>query len=216
MATGERFVKANLYPTQKKITRGDRIAMTTGFKGGLQSRSGYAVSCESELPEGERDYLDRVAKPYYAAVQAWLENIRIGMTGGELYQVIENVFPKETYGWHLNPGHLCADEEWLASPIYENSKETLQSGMILQIDIIPSVAGFGGVNAESGVVLADDFLRTQIKLQYPELMARFDARRAYMKDVLGIDLPECVLPMSNMTAFYRPFMLDKEKAFICR
>ncbi|MBP3371104.1 MAG: M24 family metallopeptidase [Clostridia bacterium] len=216
MAAGERFEKANLYPAAKRIARGDRIAMTTGFKGGLQSRSGYAVSCEKELPEAERDYLDRLAKPYYAAVQAWLENIRIGMTGGELYQVIENVFPKSEYHWHLNPGHLCADEEWLSSPIYEKSEEVLQSGMILQIDIIPSVAPFGGVNAESGIALADEKLQKEIETQYPELMARFRARQAYMRDVLGINLPACVLPMSNMTAFYRPFMLDKEKALVCR
>ncbi len=35
--------------------------MTTGYKGGLQSRGGYAVHSSDELPEGEKDYLDRIA-----------------------------------------------------------------------------------------------------------------------------------------------------------
>ena len=45
------------------------------FKGGRTSRSGYAVSCKEELPEDSRDYLERVAAPYYAAMAAWLEPV---------------------------------------------------------------------------------------------------------------------------------------------
>ncbi|MEJ8737005.1 aminopeptidase P family N-terminal domain-containing protein [Erysipelotrichaceae bacterium HCN-30851] len=37
MAAGERFVKANMYPADKKIESGNPISMTTGVKGGLQS-----------------------------------------------------------------------------------------------------------------------------------------------------------------------------------
>lgn len=111
MATGARFEKANMYPTNKKIKLADPLSITTGFKGGLQSRGGYAVHDESELPENLKGYLDAVAKPYFNAVVHWLENIHIGMKGSELYDSIENVLPKEKYGWTLNPGHLCADEE---------------------------------------------------------------------------------------------------------
>jgi hypothetical protein len=35
------------------------------------------------------DYLDVVAKPYFRAVVSWLENLRIGMRGGEMYALIE-------------------------------------------------------------------------------------------------------------------------------
>lgn len=138
MATGARFEKANMYPTNKKIKLADPLSITTGFKGGLQSRGGYAVHDENELPENLKGYLDAVAKPYFNAVVHWLENIHIGMKGRELYDSIENVLPKEKYGWTLNPGHLCADEEWLSSPVYPESEEVLKSGMLFQIDIIPS------------------------------------------------------------------------------
>ena len=74
---------------------------------------------------------------------AWLEQIKIGMKGGEMYRLIETVLPKDTYGWSLNPGHLTADEEWLSSPIWKDSAHLLKSGMLLQADIIPSVPGYG-------------------------------------------------------------------------
>ncbi|VDZ88382.1 Uncharacterised protein [Lelliottia amnigena] len=118
-ATGQRFEKANFYPSYKTLERGQPLSMTTGFKGGLSSRTGFVIAEESELPGNQKDYLDRVAKPYFGAVACWLENIKIGMRGGEMYDLIEKVLNKEKYGWHLNPGHLSADEEWMSSPIYK-------------------------------------------------------------------------------------------------
>lgn len=212
MATGARFEKANLYPTGKKIQLGDRISMTSGYKGGLQSRGGYAVHTSEELPEAEQDYLDRVAKPYFNAVKTWFETIAIGMPGADLYDKIEEVLPKEQYGWHLNPGHLCADEEWLASPIYPDSSEKIKSGMLFQFDIIPSVPGYSGASCEGGVVLADEHLRAVIQNEYPEMWSRMQVRRSYLIEEIGIKLSEEVLPMSNAAAYYRPFFLNKESA----
>lgn len=212
MATGARFEKANLYPTGKEIQLGDRISMTSGYKGGLQSRGGYAVHTSEELPEAEQDYLDRVAKPYFNAVKTWFETIAIDMPGADLYDKIEEVLPKEQYGWHLNPGHLCADEEWLASPIYPDSSEKIKSGMLFQFDIIPSVPGYSGASCEGGVVLADEHLRAVIQNEYPEMWSRMQARRSYLIEEIGIQLSEEVLPMSNAAAYYRPFFLNKEAA----
>lgn len=216
MSTGERFKKANLYPTSKKIELGDRIAMTTSYKGGLQCRNAYAAYGSDDLPESERDYEDKVAKPYYSAIATWLETARVGITGKELYDTIETVLPKAVYGWSLNPGHLTADEEWMSSPVYPDSQEVLQSGMIFQIDIIPSVTGYSGVSCESGAVLADEALRQTIKAEYPEMWTRMEKRRNYLKEVLGINLTADILPMGNGTAFYRPYLLNKEMAFVCQ
>lgn len=210
MATGARFEKANLYPGNKQIQCGDKISITTGFKGGLQSRAGYAVECAEQLPEKEQDYLKAVAIPYFQAVKTWLETIKIGINGNDLYEAVEAVLPKEDYGWTLNPGHLCADEEWMSSPIYPQSEETLQSGMLFQIDIIPSVNGYGGVSCESGILLADEQLRKAIAKEYPAVWERIVKRRAYMQEVLGIRIQEDVLPTSMATAYLRPYLLKKE------
>lgn len=214
MATGARFEKANLYPGNKQIQCGDKISITTGFKGGLQSRAGYAVECAEQLPEKEQEYLTAVAIPYFQAVKVWLETIKIGMYGNDLYEAVEAVLPKKEYGWTLNPGHLCADEEWMSSPIYPQSKESLQSGMLFQIDIIPSVNGYGGVSCESGILLADEALRKEIAREYPTVWERIVKRRAYMQEVLGIRIHEDVLPTSMATAYLRPYLLKKEMALV--
>lgn len=214
MSSGERFIKGNLYPTQNEIKQGERISISVGYKGGLQSCAGYAVENEDQLPVSERDYLEKVAKPYFLAVKTWLEKIKIGGIGAELYQEIEQVLPREKYGWSLNPGHLCADEEWLSSPVYPGSKETIKSGMLFQIDIIVSVDGYGGVNCESGVLLADEILREEIQTQYPELWRRVENRRRFLIETLGINISEEVLPTSNSTALCRPFLLKKDLALV--
>ncbi|MCF0110880.1 MAG: M24 family metallopeptidase [Erysipelotrichaceae bacterium] len=211
--SGPRFIKANMFPTNNTVKLGDPIALTNGYRGGSNSRSGLAIHDESELPENQKDMLDKVAKPYFNAYVAWLENIRCGMEGQQLFNIIEEELPRATYGWTLCPGHLTAEEEWVSSPIYEGSTEKLASGMLLQIDIIPSVSGYNGVNAESTVVLADETLRNDIREQYPDMYARMMARREYLINELGINLSEDVMPMCAAVAYLRPFLLSHDKAF---
>ena len=211
-ATGSRFEHANLFPTFKQVQRGDPLSLTTAYKGGLSSRSGFVIADVSELPESQKDYLERIAKPYFATVIAWLENIHIGMIGGDLYQLVEQALPQVNYGWHLNPGHLVADEEWMSSPIYRHSSEILLSGMMLQIDIIPSVAGYNGASAEECVMLANAGLQAEIRGAYPELWQRIETRRDYLREEIGVNLSQDVLPLSNTVAYARPFYLAKELA----
>ncbi|MDD3796650.1 MAG: M24 family metallopeptidase, partial [Lachnospiraceae bacterium] len=213
-AAGQRFKNANLYPTENRVKLGDPISLTAGYKGGLSSRAGYAVEKEEQLPEQEKDYIKCLAGPYFAAVVTWLEQIRIGMEGRELYQKMEKVLPKERYHWELNPGHLAGDEEWMSSPISPSSKDTLKSGMLLQIDIIPGIQGYAGASCESGVALADADLRKQICREYPNLYEVFMKRRNYMRNTLNINLPEEVLPMNDTVAYYRPFFLNRGLAFV--
>ena len=104
-ATGDRFASANLYPSDKVIQRGDKFSLTTSYKGGLSSRAAYVVANETELNPAVADYLDVVAIPYYRAVVGWLEGMRVGITGGEIYQLIETLLPNSEYQGHLTPGH---------------------------------------------------------------------------------------------------------------
>lgn len=215
-ATGDRFAFANLYPSDKAIQRGDKFSLTASYKGGLSSRAAYVVADASELAPAVADYLDVVAKPYFQAVVTWLEHLHIGMRGGEMYDLIEQVLPKAEYHWHLNPGHLVADEEWLCSPIGPKSDALLRSGMMLQIDIIPSRAGYAGASIEDTVALADEPLRQKLASEYPALWERVVARRAYIAEHIGIQLPDEVLPMSNTVGYLRPWLLDQGRALVCK
>ena len=211
-ASGKRFENANFYPTHKSLKFGDPISMTTGFKGGLSSRTGFLIKAESDLPDSQKNYLEALVVPYYKGVVSWLEHIAIGKTGDECYAIIDKSLPKAIYNWHLNPGHYVADEEWMASPFYQNSKVKIASGMIFQIDIIPSVAGLTGVSAEECVAIADQALQDGLKSEYPELWERITTRRDYIINELNIKLSPDILPLSNTVGYLRPFLLEKSKA----
>jgi len=86
--------------------------------------------------------------------------------------------------------------------------------MIFQIDIIPSVKGYGGTSAESTVVLADEKLRKQLQEEYPETYARMMKRKEYLHDELHIVLPDEVLPMCSSVAYLNPYLLNKNHALV--
>lgn len=211
-ASGPRFIKANLYPTENTVKVGDSISLTVGYKGGLSSRAGYAVHEAKELEESQQGYVDDLVKPYFSAIATWLEQAHCGMQGGQLYELMQETMPQERYHWGLCPGHLTSDEEWLSSNIYKGSKETIQSGMLFQTDIIPSLSGYAGTSVESTVLFADEALRKEIQDKEPELWQRISKRIAYMKNELHIELNEDILPMCSTVAYLRPFLLNKEKA----
>ena len=129
------------------------------------------------------------------------------MPGGEIARLIEERLPFKDFGIFLNAGHLIHLDEWVSSPIYAGSKVPLHSGMAIQVDVIPSSPVYFSTRMEDGVVLADATLRRQIADQYPECYARCLARRKFMVDVLGIPVPEEVLPLSNIPAIVPPFFL---------
>lgn len=211
-AFGDRFAGANLYPTDNTLDESDKVALTVAYKGGLSSRSGYAVSDESQLVERDPGYLEKVVFPYFSAYKWWLDNIEIGKKGGEFYDEFKAFYPQATYGWELCPGHLVADEEWMSSPFYEGSDAVVQSGSIFQVDFIPSQAGHNGVSAESTVAIADESLRQAIQANHPDLWARIEQRKSYLKVALGLELSDELLPLASTLGYYRPFLLDQDTA----
>ncbi len=207
-AAGERFTDAVVFPRNKKVELGDKISITLGLRGGLTSRAAYAVSKREELPAEVQDYVEKAAMPYYRAAVTWYESVGIGLSCGDLYDTIEAVLPKAQYRWSLNPGHYTGQDEWTASPVYPNSAVKLQSGMLLQMDIIPSIPGYGGASAEDGIAIADEALRRGLQQNYPDTWQRIENRRRYMKEELGIQLKEEILPLSDLCGYLRPYILN--------
>ena len=61
--------------------------------------------------------------------------IRIGVSGGALFEVIDRHLGDPFFGIFLNPGHQIHLDEWVASPIFAGSTIELRSGMALQVDV---------------------------------------------------------------------------------
>ncbi len=213
--SGARIDIGMISPTTNEIKLGDRFQVSVGLRGGLTCRKGFVAYSNNDLPGIAEDYLEKVAAPYYAAVVNWYEKIGIGVSGGDIYDMIEANYSKAKYGWKLNPGHLIATEEWLSSPIFKDSRITVKSGMCVQMDIIPSTERhYVAPNCEDGIAIADEELRREIAKKYPEAYRRMENRRNFMINVLNIKLKPEVLPLSNLAGLYRPYVLDRDRAFI--
>jgi hypothetical protein len=199
-------------PTSRRIEEGDRFTTAYGIWGALNCRAGFVVKDENGLPQGIRDYVEKLVAPYYRAIVEWYRAIGIGVRGGDLYDVIHRRVGDPFFGVKLNPGHQIHLDEWVNSPIFAGSKIALRSGMAFQVDIIPATGtDYFTTNIEDGIALADETLREELRWKFPEAWSRIAARRAFMKNVLGIDLKPEVLPFSNIPAYLPPFLLSPKR-----
>ena len=85
--------------------------------------------------------------------------------------------------------------------------------MVFQVDVIPSSPTYFSTRMEDGLVIADQDLQSQIREQYPDCFVRCQKRRDFMMDTLNIELPEEVLPLSNIPTIVPPFFLSPNTIF---
>lgn len=215
VSSGIRTRTGLISPSSKRIKKGEPITLCWAMRGALSCRSGYVARSSEDLPSNVRDYMDKLVKPYFGAAVAWYQKIGINVTGGEMYDLIQTVFPKEQYGWFLNPGHNLAAEEWLNSSIFEGSTIPFRSGQMVQLDIIPAAQnGYASSNIEDGILIADTDLQNEISKKYPDMWKRIMKRKSFMKDVLGISLKNEILPLYDTQGILNPFMLNKKYALV--
>ena len=214
MLTAGPRARFGLYsPGDRAIERGDPFTTAFGIWGALNCRAGWLVEEAAELPGGIRDYVERLVAPYFAAIAEWYGALRIGQTGGALHDIVARRLGDSFFGIALNAGHQISLDEWVNSPVSAGSPVELQSGMYLQVDVIPATGtAYFTSNIEDGVALADGATRAALSARYPEAWERIARRRTFMADQLGIELHPDVLPFSNLAAWLPPFLLDTGRA----
>lgn len=200
-------------PMGSTVRRGDPLSLNICYRGSNVCRSGWVAKSAEDLPAGARDYVEAFAGPYFAAMCEWVRLLQVGQPGSALNDAIQSRLPFDRFGISLNPGHLTHLEEWLSSPVFPGSRIRLHSGMAMQSDVIPSSPTYASSRVEDGYVIADAGLQASIKHDYPECHARCLKRREFMRSVLGIDVPDDVLPLANMAGCIPPFFLDPSLVF---
>jgi hypothetical protein len=202
-------------PGPRRMERGDPFTVAYGVWGALTCRAGWLVANAGELPIAVRDYVDKLAAPYFLAVADWYETVGIGVTGGALDAVIRRHLGDPFFGLFLPPGHLIHLDEWMNTPIYPGSEERLVSGQALQVDIIPATGTpYFTANMEDGIALLDARGRVEFAERHPAAWQRIGKRRTFMEDLLGIRLKPEVLPFSQIPAYLPPFILAPEMALV--
>ena len=137
--------------------------------------------------------------------------MRPGVSGGDVWAQIQRDLPFETYGIFLNPGHLIGADEWVSSPIFQGSGLPLASGMAMQCDVIPGHPVWGSTRMEDGYVIADAGLRADLAAAHPQVLARAMARARFMRQVIGLDVPDTLLPLADTCGIVAPFLLAPRK-----
>lgn len=195
-------------PVGAEIKRGEPCSTGIAYWGSNICRAGWVAEDENDLPDSAKGYVEHFAAPYFLACAEWLEHLKIGTKGKVLREIIDRRLPFDDFAVFLNPGHLTHYEEWMSSPIYKDSEDELRSGMYLQIDIIPRSKKYFSSRMEEGIVIADEELQHQLKEQYPDVYDRCMQRRAFMIEKLGINLPDEILPLSNIPGIIPPYFLN--------
>lgn len=203
-------------PQGRTLSKGDVFSFNVCYWGSNICRAGWVAESEQDLPPDAQDYIETFAGPYFEAMADWFAKLKIGTKGAVLHSAIYDTLPFEKFGIFLNAGHLIHMDEWVSSPIYENSEIEIRSGMMFQVDVIPSSKIYGSTRMEDGIVIADNKLRDALNEKHPECYQRCQERREFMIKVLGIDLPEEILPLSNIPAIVPPWFLKPNSVFVLR
>lgn len=191
-------------PTGRVPRRGDGVVTALGFWGALSARGG--------LFDHGNDAFLAVASAYLEALIAWYETADIDVQGGDLHDAVTERLARAGLRSALNPGHLTGHEEWMHSPVRPGSRERLRSGMPFQVDVIPTPLPAGWtLNCEDSVTLADADLRAELRQKHPKCFARIEARRAFIRDQIGVDLNAAILPLSSTPLYLAPFWLKPDQ-----
>lgn len=212
---GEKARRGLASASANTARQGDALTTAFGVAGALTCRAGTVAGGPDELSDDVRDFTIAFFANYFAIVRAWYAALRLGATGGEVFEAAESARDASLLDFALNPGHYLHLDEWVNSPFARGSEVQLRSGMVMQADVIPVSRGpFCYANLEDGLALADADLRDELRRLDPEMMRRVERRRDYMMNVLGYELDECVLPLGDTSGWLAPYVTDLSRALV--
>ena len=78
----------------------------------------------------------------------------------------------------------------------------------MQCDVIPAHPVYGSTRMEDGYVIADAELRADLAAGFPGVAARCADRARFMRERIGLDVPETLLPLADTCGIIAPWLLD--------
>jgi len=190
------------------IEIGHTWSANVAYWGSNVCRANWIARDNRDLPTPAQDYLEAFVGPYFLAATRWLESLIPGADCGQIHDRTLEQLPHQIFHVELNPGHHIGYDEWPSSSFFPGSKVKLRSGMILQSDIIPGNPVYFSTRMEDGYAIADAALRKEIAQRFPNAWKRIEDRRVFMANRLGIQLDDCVLPLSNTAGMIAPWGLS--------
>jgi hypothetical protein len=215
-ACGDRAHQGMSGPTGQVLRTGSPISFNICHWGANICRAGWLARGADDLPPPARDYLDVFAYPYVQAMSDWCALMVPGTPGGQVWDAIYAALPQDPFGMTLNPGHLIGLDEWISSPVTPGSTIPIASGMAMQMDVIPGHPVYGSTRMEDGYIIADAALRDALARDYPAVAARCAQRQMFMRQVIGMDVPDALLPLADTCGIVAPWLLDAGQVIALR
>lgn len=197
-----------------RLKYGDVVGVGMAYRRTLVHKVGYFIDGPADEPNDRKEFYDR----YFRLMATWYESLRIGVTGGELYEITRAESGGfDEFGIGLNPGHLIHTDEWTNTLFKPGCKSTVRSGMLVQCDFTAAKPHEKLIaHAEDGVLIANEDMRNEIKTVSPAAWNRIVARRKFMIYELGIMLSDDILPTSDLPGVIFPYMRDLATALAYR
>jgi Xaa-Pro aminopeptidase len=200
-------------PVGDRISRGKPASFNIAHWGSNICRAGWMARGAEDLPVSAAGYLDDFVFPYTRAMSDWCALMRPGVAGGAVWTMIHDRLPP-AFGVTLNPGHLIGLDEWMSSPITPDSAIPLASGMAMQMDVIPAHPRWGSTRMEDGYVIADEDLRDELARKHPNAARRCGLRAEFMARVIGMEVPDSLLPLADTCGIIAPWLLDPAQVVV--
>jgi len=201
-------------PIGTRIERGRPLSFNVCHWGANVCRAGWIAEGPDDMPDAARDYVEAFVGPYIDAMSTWCSMMRPGTVGGDVQAAMDEALPG--YGITLNPGHLIGTDEWISSPIFPESDLPIRSGMAMQMDVIPDHPIYGSTRMEDGYVIAEDDLVVTLMEAHPAVSDRIGKRRAFMREVAGMEIPATLLPLADTCGLVAPYMLAPRRLAVLR
>ena len=200
-------------PVGDRVRRGVPASFNIAHWGSNICRAGWMARGPGDLPDRAAGYLEAFVFPYTRAMSDWCAMMRPGVAGGAVWAMIHDRLPA-AFGITLNPGHLIGLDEWMSSPICPESGIALASGMAMQMDVIPAHPDWGSTRMEDGYVIADETLREDLTRRHPNVARRCAARAGFMRQVIGMEVPDSLLPLADTCGIIAPWLLDPAQVVV--
>lgn len=208
---GDEHVSLGLNSPQynMELKYGMPVGVGYGMRGSNVHKAGMYIRSIRDLPQGREHYLEEMVKPYFLSIATWYEMMKIGTKFSDIYEMVEEQLDLEKFNIILNPGHLIHTDEWTHSPFDKSSNIKVHSGHVLQCDYTVSFKSpYLVCHIEDGLAIGNEALHKEIRSLAPLCYERIIRRKAFMKEVLNIQLPDEVLPLSDLPAICFPYMAD--------
>ncbi len=200
-------------PTNRVVGLGEAVFVTIGMWGGNCGRGGILAESKVDCRPANTEFLERVAIPYWRTIAAWYQSVRVGVSGGQVFETLTELCHAQGFSPTLGTGHLQDWEDWPNTPLRRGSSDAITSGMLLAADIFSNKNGPQQIaHCEDTVAVADQHLRAELAERHPEVWRRIRARQQFMREELGIEVPDDLLPFSVIPAYYPPFWLAPNTA----